>query len=101
MTGSAREAAARQALLLAKLFDLRTFIGALLLLFGIVVTVEGATADAAAIAKAADWNVSLWSGAVMALAGVLFIAWMFASPPSLPDPTARDAQPAECRDSAD
>ena len=73
----------RQALRLAKLFDLRTFIGALFLIFGVVVTIEGITASEASIAKAAGVNVSLWTGLFMLVLGVVFILWMLIQPPSL------------------
>ena len=73
----------RQALRLAKLFDLRTFIGTLFLIFGAVVTAEGLTASEASIAKAAGINISLWTGPCMLVIGVIFILWMLARPPSL------------------
>jgi len=72
-----------QALRLAKLFDLRTFIGALFVIFGIVVTIEGVVASKASIAKAAGVNMSLWTGLCMLVLGVVFILWMLARPPSL------------------
>jgi len=72
-----------QALRLAKLFDLRTFIGALFILFGVVVTIEGLVASRASIAKAVGINLSLWTGLSMLALGVVFILWMLARPPSL------------------
>src|SRR3954463_13474973 len=72
-----------QALRLAKLFDLRTFIGALFLIFGVVVTLEGLVATEASIAKAGGVNMSLWTGLSMRAVGVVFIVWMLARPPSL------------------
>jgi amino acid transporter len=72
-----------QALRLAKLFDLRTFIGALFVIFGVVVTIEGLVASQASIAKAAGVNLSLWTGLSMLALGVIFILWMLARPPSL------------------
>jgi xanthine/uracil/vitamin C permease (AzgA family) len=72
-----------QALRLAKLFDLRTFIGALFLIFGVVVTIEGLVASPASIAKAAGVNLSLWTGLSMLVVGVVFILWVLARPPSL------------------
>lgn len=68
---------------LAKLFDLRTFIGALFLIFGVVVTVEGLLADPAAIAKAAGIRLSLWTGLVMLAVGASFITWLLLSPPDV------------------
>ena len=73
----------RQALLLAKLFDLRTFIGALFLIFGVVVSIEGLRASPARIAKAAGINMSLWTGVCMVVIGLIFILWMLVKPPSL------------------
>jgi len=73
----------RQALRLAKLFDLRTFIGALFVIFGVVVTIEGLVASQASISKAAGLNLSLWTGLSMLVLGVVFILWMLARPPSL------------------
>lgn len=72
-----------QALRLAKLFDLRTFIGALFIIFGAVVTAEGLIASRAAIAKAVGVNLSLWTGLSMLVLGVVFIIWMLMRPPSL------------------
>jgi hypothetical protein len=72
-----------QALRLAKLFDLRTFIGALFVIFGVVVTIEGLVASRASIAKAVGVNLSLWTGLSMLVLGVIFILWMLARPPSL------------------
>jgi hypothetical protein len=71
----------RRTLLLAKLFDLRTFIGALFLIFGAVVTVEGLLADSAAIAKASGINLSLWTGLGMLVVGIVFVVWMLLDPP--------------------
>jgi xanthine/uracil/vitamin C permease (AzgA family) len=71
----------RRTLLLAKLFDLRTFIGALFVIFGAVVTVEGLVADAASIAKASGINLSLWTGLGMLVVGIGFLAWMLLDPP--------------------
>ena len=72
-----------QALRLAKLFDLRTFIGALFLIFGVAVTIEGLRATSAQIAKAAGINISLWTGVCMLVIGLIFILWMLIKPPSL------------------
>lgn len=74
-------AADRKAHRLAKLFDLRTFIGALFLIFGAVVTVEGLNASAAEIAKAAGVRLSLWTGVSMLVVGGIFIGWMLTKPP--------------------
>jgi xanthine/uracil/vitamin C permease (AzgA family) len=72
-----------QALRLAKLLDLRTFIGALFLIFGVVVTIEGLRATPASIAKAAGVNLSLWTGLSMLVIALIFFVWMLVRPPSL------------------
>ena len=66
---------------LAKIFDLRSFIGALFVIFGILVTIPGLNPTAADIEKAAGINLALWVGASMLALGVIFLAWVMASPP--------------------
>jgi predicted membrane channel-forming protein YqfA (hemolysin III family) len=66
---------------LAKMFDLRTFIGVLFVIFGILVIIPGIIADPADIEKAAGINLALWVGGFMLLLGVIFLAWVLASPP--------------------
>ncbi len=75
--------AQRRAETLAKLFDLRTFIGSLFVVFGILVTLRGLTASRADIDKAAGINLSLWTGIIMLLTGVVFVVWMLVSPPEV------------------
>jgi len=75
--------AQRRAETMAKLFDLRMFIGSLFVVFGIVVTLRGMTASRADIAKAAGINLSLWTGLIMLVTGVVFVAWTLISPPEV------------------
>ena len=65
----------------AKLFDLRTFIGVLFVIFGVLVIIPGIIANPADIEKAAGINLALWVGGFMLLLGVIFVAWVLASPP--------------------
>ncbi len=67
---------------LAKLFDLRSFIGALFVIFGILVTIPGLTASKATIDKAAGINLALWIGPIMLVMGLLFLAWVLFNPPA-------------------
>ena len=67
---------------LAKLFDLRTFIGALFVIFGILVTIPGIAASQATIAKAAGINLGLWVGVTMLVIGVFFLSWVLLKPPA-------------------
>jgi hypothetical protein len=69
--------------LLAKLFDLRTFIGTMFLIFGVIVTIVGLTASDAEIEKAAGINLSLILGLIMLAMGTVFIVWMLLRPPEL------------------
>jgi xanthine/uracil/vitamin C permease (AzgA family) len=67
---------------LAKLFDLRSFIGALFLIFGILVTIPGLTASKAVINRSAGINLGLWVGVTMLVIGVFFLAWVLLKPPA-------------------
>ncbi|MFI7600493.1 hypothetical protein [Actinoplanes sp. NPDC049681] len=69
--------------LLAKLFDIRSFTGALFLIFGIIVTVVGLTASDADIAKSAGMNLALILGLIMIVLGAVFIVWLLLRPPQL------------------
>ena len=73
----------RKAERLAKLFDLRSFIGSLFLIFGIIVTITGLTATQAEIDKAAGINLSLWMGLIILALGAFFIAWTLVAPPQV------------------
>jgi hypothetical protein len=75
--------AQRRAETVAKLLDLRMFIGSLFVVFGIIVTFRGLTATAAEIAKAAGINLSLWTGLLMLATGIVFVAWTLISPPTV------------------
>jgi hypothetical protein len=70
--------------LLAKIFDLRMFIGSLFVVFGIIVGAEGlfGTSDAQ-LHKAAGLNLSLWTGLTMLVVGLVFIAWTLLAPPQV------------------
>jgi hypothetical protein len=64
----------------ANLFDLRRIIGGLLLLYGIVLTIMGATDGPAAVHQAANVRINLWAGLGMLAVGAFFIAWALARP---------------------
>jgi hypothetical protein len=65
----------------ATLFDIRSFTGALFLIFGVIVTIVGLNASDADIEKAAGINLSLVIGLVMLITGIIFIGWLLLSPP--------------------
>src|SRR4249919_4000517 len=72
--------------LLAKLFDIRSFTGALFLIFGVIVTLVGLNATEADIEKAAGLRLALILGVIMLLMGVIFIGWLLLRPPTLVEP---------------
>lgn len=77
---------------LAKLFDLRAFIGTLFLIFGVLVTITGLNASKADIARAAGIRLSLWIGLIMLGAAGVFLGWLLLKPP--PPVTAAEAERA-------
>ena len=57
-------------------FDIRVFIGALIGLFGVILTLMGLLAYNAAQAELTGGiNANLWAGLVMAAVGIAFFAW--------------------------
>jgi hypothetical protein len=68
---------------LAKLFDIRSFTGALFLIFGVIVTIVGLTASDADIKKSAGLNLALMLGPIMLALGAIFIVWLLLKPPQL------------------
>ena len=64
----------------ANLFDVRRFIGALFVIYGVILTVLGLGASDAEIDKAAGVNVNLWTGLAMLAVGILFLIWAFTRP---------------------
>jgi hypothetical protein len=66
---------------LAKMFDLRTFIGVLFVIFGVLVIIPGLAPTQANLDKAAGINIALWVGAMMLALGVIFLLWILLSPP--------------------
>jgi xanthine/uracil/vitamin C permease (AzgA family) len=59
----------------ANLFDLRRIIGALFIVYGVILTIVGLTDSQAEIDKAAGIQINLWTGLAMLAVGAFFIAW--------------------------
>ena len=57
----------------ARLFDLRSLIGGLFVLCGIMLTVAGFFTSKANLAKASHININLWMGIGMLVLGLLFL----------------------------
>jgi hypothetical protein len=83
MTSPEERAGERDTDLLAKLFDIRSFTGALFLIFGVIVTIVGLTASDADITKSAGLNLALIIGPIMLAMGAIFIVWLLLRPPQL------------------
>ena len=68
-TGEAPKSAA------SRLFDLRSMIGGLFVLYGLMLTIAGFTTSHAELTKAANININLWMGIGMLVIGLIFVAW--------------------------
>lgn len=72
--------------LTAILFDLRSVIGLLFVVYGLVLTVLGLIGSSPEdLAKAGGIALNLWTGLAMLAAGVGFYAWAFIKPPVPPE----------------
>jgi hypothetical protein len=74
----------------SRLFDLRTLIGALFVLYGAVLTVVGIVDGSAELAKADGIRINLWIGLAMLLLGVFFLVWVRLRPLRVERPVAAD-----------
>jgi len=70
---------------MARLFDLRVIIGALLFVYGVILTIAGALDGSAEITKAEGVRVNLWTGIALLVIGGIFLVWAELRP------TRRDA----------
>ncbi|MEE1926727.1 hypothetical protein V1J52_00775 [Streptomyces sp. TRM 70351] len=72
--------------------DIRLFIALLLGIYGAVLTVTGAVASDADIAKAAGLNINLWSGLALLTVAAAFTLWTRLRPVVVPEePEAQDS----------
>ncbi len=72
----------------ARLFDIRRIIGALFVVYGVIVTIAGITASDADIDKAEGVNINLWTGLGMLALGLFFLVWLKLRPAAPPPPGA-------------
>src|SRR5215210_1336979 len=77
---SESEADRRRAARAANLFDVRRLIGALFVIYGVILVILGLGESDASIEKSAGVNVNLWAGLGMLILGLLFLAWAFLRP---------------------
>ena len=80
-------------------FDIRTFIGALLGLYGAILLLTGLFGtDEEALAKSDGVNVNVWTGIALLVAGAGFIAWARLRPVVVPPEVAQEAGHESSRD---
>jgi hypothetical protein len=71
----------------AILFDLRSVIGLLFVVYGLILTILGIIGESPAdLAKSGGLALNLWTGIVMLVIGIAFYVWAFTKPPMPPDP---------------
>ena len=69
----------------AILFDLRSVIGLLFVVYGLVLTILGLIGETPEeLAKAGGIALNLWTGLVMLVVGIGFYVWAFVKPPMPP-----------------
>jgi hypothetical protein len=72
----------------SRLSDLRTIIGAMFALYGIVLTITGLVDKASDLTKSDGIRINLWLGLSMLALGVLFLIWVRLRPLRLEQPSA-------------
>ncbi|MCX5090804.1 hypothetical protein OOK36_18250 [Streptomyces sp. NBC_00365] len=78
-----------------RLFDIRTIIGGLFVVYGVIVTLAGLTVSDAELAKAQGVNINLWTGLGMLALGVFFLLWLWLRPLAPPVPLPEEKPPPE------
>jgi xanthine/uracil/vitamin C permease (AzgA family) len=76
-----------------RLFDIRTIIGGLFVVYGVIVTLAGLTVSDAELAKAQGVNINLWTGLGMLALGVFFLVWLWLRPLAPPVPMPDEERP--------
>ena len=70
----------------AILFDLRSVIGLLFVVYGLVLTILGIIGGTEEqLAKAGGLALNLWTGLTMLVVGIIFYVWAFMKPPLPPE----------------
>ena len=75
----------------ARLFDVRRVIGALFVVYGVIVTLLGLFDTQAEIDKAQGVRINLWMGLSMLALGALFLLWQWWRPTELKPEDLREA----------
>ena len=78
----------------ARLFDIRLLIGALFVLYGLMLGIAGLFTSDKNRAKAAGININLWLGVGMLIVGIIFLVWKLLNPLRVdPNPTDDPVRP--------
>ena len=70
---------------MSRILDLRRIIAYLFLVYGVILVITGALASPAALHKAENVRINLWTGLGMLVVGLLFLIWELARPLPPPD----------------
>ena len=81
----------------SRLFDLRTLIGGVFVLYGALLTVVGLLDSDAELAKASGWRINLWTGLFMLALGLLFLLWVWLRPLHVERPPATEPEPGSAQ----
>ena len=76
----------------SRLFDLRTLIGGVFVLYGVLLTVVGLLDSGAEIAKANGLRINFWTGVFMLVLGLLFLLWVWLRPLHVERPPAGERE---------
>ncbi|HEU4346731.1 MAG TPA: hypothetical protein VFR35_02985 [Actinoplanes sp.] len=72
----------------SRLFDLRTLIGGVFVLYGVLLTIVGLLDSDDEIAKANGLRINFWTGVFMLVLGLLFLLWVRLRPLHVERPPA-------------
>jgi hypothetical protein len=74
----------------SRLFDLRTLIGGVFVVYGALLTVVGLLDSNDEIAKANGLRINFWTGVFMLALGLLFLLWVWLRPLHVERPPATE-----------
>lgn len=74
----------------ARLFDVRTVIGGLFVVYGLLIGSAGLAPSEGALAKAQGVNINLWTGLGMLALGLAFLVWLKLRPLGAARPDGED-----------